>query len=272
MSRIKYLVIKILLIAAVFCSCAAEVSAVSGAANEASDFTYSNAKSDDEIEITGYNGEGGYVAVPDYMAGQPVTSIGDRAFINNHGISIVFIPDTVTDIGLKAFENNIALSEITLPYSLKTVGNKAFSGCVSLSSVVIPNGTERLGDSSFEDCRSLTNLFLPESINEIGANCFAGCDSLTVYCYNGSYAQKYCENKGVVYDDISKASYNPYEYSMGKLSTAPYIQSRSVSWYIYLLGGIVVIICFLVFVFTKISTAQSKEILSDFGKTNGKQK
>ena len=101
-----------------------------------SNFGYRLIDDSDLIEITSYSGNGGYVAVPDYIDGQQVTAIGDRTFMNRHDISIVFIPDTITKIGLKAFEDDSALNEITLPYNLKEIGNKAFFDCVSLTSVV----------------------------------------------------------------------------------------------------------------------------------------
>lgn len=268
MSRIKYLIINLLVITAVFCSCVTRTHAVSSNAgtNTASDFVCRTSEKGDSVEIIGYNGNGGYVAVPEYIGGTPVVSIGDRAFLSNHSISIVFIPDTVTAIGLKAFEDNMALSEITLPYSLKSMGNKAFSGCVSLTSVVIPDGTEHIGDSCFEDCKKLSSVFLPKSVTEIGANCFTGCDGLTVFCYDGSYAQEYCKNKSIVCANIAAASYNPYEHSTESFSSGPYVQSQSVSWYIYFLAGVVVIICVVVFLFTGITTAQGKNILSGVGK------
>lgn len=266
MSRIRYLIIKLLVITAVFCSCVFRTYAVSNSANTATDFTYRTAEDSKNIEITGYNGKGGYVAIPEYIDGAPIISVGDRAFLSNHSVSIVFIPDTVTNIGLKAFEDNIALSEITLPYGLNTIGNKAFAGCVSLTSVVIPDGTKRIGDSCFEDCKKLSSVFLPKSVTEIGANCFAGCDGLTVFCYEDSYAQEYCNSKNVICANITSASYNPYEHFTESISSGPYVQSQSVSWYIYFLAGIVVIICFIVFIFIKIATAQGRHILYDMGK------
>lgn len=272
MSRARLFIISIIICILVTCSCCATVYAES-AGNMGSEFSYRLMSDTDEVEIIEYKGSGGYVAIPDNLGGQVVTSIGDRTFLGMHGITIVFIPDTVKNIGLKAFEDNSSLSEVTLPYGLETIGNKAFASCVSLSSVVIPDGTKRIGESCFEGCRKLNSVFIPESVTEIGNMCFADCDNVTVYCYNGSYAQDYCDIKKVNYKDISKASYNPYEYSASDIrgSSAPYIQSQGVSWIIYLIGGLVIIACAVFVVMTYFTTKRSKNILSDVGKVKNKK-
>ena len=272
MGRTRLFILNIILCILVICSCCATVYAES-AGNVSSDFSYRLMSDTAEVEIIEYKGGGGYVAIPDNLGGQVVTSIGDRTFFGMHEITIVFIPDTVKNIGLKAFEDNTSLSEVTLPYSLETIGNKAFASCVSLSSVVIPDGTRRIGESCFEGCRRLNSVFIPESVTEIGNMCFADCDNVTVYCYKNSYTQNYCDLKKINYKDISEASYNPYEYSASDISgsSAPYIQSQSVSWLIYLIGGLVIIACAVIVVMTYFTTKRSKNILFDVGKIKTKK-
>ena len=263
MSRFKLLISNLIIIMVVCGSCLMNVTASSPESN----FGYKLIDNSDLIEITSYNGNGGYVAVPDYIDGQQVYAIGDRTFMNRHDISIVFIPDTITKIGLKAFEDDSALNEVTLPYNLEEIGNKAFYDCVSLTSVVIPLGTQKIGESCFEGCRKLTSVFLPESVTEIGSKCFNDCENLTVYCYKNSYAESYCDQMNIHYKSIKDASYNPYEYAYTESSrTAPYVQSQSISWIIYFLCAVVIIVCIVLIISIKLNMRRGKSIIAALGR------
>ncbi|MGN0517608.1 MAG: leucine-rich repeat domain-containing protein [Acutalibacteraceae bacterium] len=263
MSRFKLLIINLIMIIVVSGSCLINVNA----ASTDSTFGYRLLDNSDLIEITSYSGNGGYVAVPDYIDGQQVSAIGDRTFMNRHDISIVFIPDTITRIGLKAFEDDSALNEVTLPYNLEEIGNKAFYDCVSLTSVVIPQGTQKIGESCFEGCRKLTSVFMPESVTEIGSKCFKDCENLTVYCYSGSYAESYCDQMNIHHKSIKDASYNPYEYAYNESSrTAPYVQSQGVSWIIYFLCAVVIIVCIVLIISIKLNMRRGKSIIAALGR------
>lgn len=264
MSRFKLLITNLIIIIIVVSgSCLTDVTA----AITDSTFGYRMIDDSDLIEITSYSGNGGYVAVPDYIDGQQVSAIGDRTFMNRHDISIVFIPDTITKIGLKAFEDDSALNEVTLPYNLEEIGNKAFYDCVSLTSVVIPQGTQKIGECCFEGCRKLTSVFMPESVTEIGNNCFKHCENLTVYCYNGSYAEAYCDQMNIHYKSIKDASYNPYEYAYTESSrNAPYVQSQGVSWIVYFLCAVVILVCLVLIISIRLNMRRGKSIIAALGR------
>ena len=90
--------------------------------------------------VTGYEGTGGDVVIPETHNGLPVTSIGANAFYDCRDLTSVTIPDSVTSIGGSAFDNCISLTSVTIPDSVTSIGNSAFQGCASLTSITIPNG------------------------------------------------------------------------------------------------------------------------------------
>ena len=112
--------------------------------------------SDGKVTITKYIGNDREVVVPDEIDGNPVTSIGYRAFYDCDSLTTIDISDSVTSIG-----------------------NGAFMFCSSLTSINIPEGVTSIGGSAFEYCSSLTSIKIPDTVTEIYSYAFSYCDSLT---------------------------------------------------------------------------------------------
>jgi hypothetical protein len=93
-----------------------------------------------EIAITGYYGIDSHVAIPDKIAGYPVTKIGNRAFIGSRLIRSVIIPLGIKSIGNRAFEECINLESISVSDSVTSIGFSAFYGCKSLTETKLPEG------------------------------------------------------------------------------------------------------------------------------------
>ncbi len=66
-----------------------------------------------------------------------VTSIGNKAFINNKKLKNVTISDNITTIGNSAFQGCKALRTVTIGKGVKTIGQKAFYGDSRLTAVTI---------------------------------------------------------------------------------------------------------------------------------------
>lgn len=76
-----------------------------------------------------------YIDITDLVIGEGVTSIGDKAFFGNRG-----------------------LSTVTIPRSVATIGDNAFMYCTELTSVTILGETEHIGENAFTNCSSLATV------------------------------------------------------------------------------------------------------------------
>lgn len=106
------------------------------------------------------------------------TSIGDRAFTNNIGISEVVLPPSVSSIGSTAFAFASNLSSVTLTSSISSIPDYAFSQDTALKKIIIPDSVINIGQSAFEGDSSLTEIQMSKHLSTLGSNAFAGTTSL----------------------------------------------------------------------------------------------
>ncbi len=139
-----------------------------------------------DVTITGYVAAPvGAIVLPATIFDQvsqlydPVTSIGDSAFIGCTELTSVTIPSGVTSIGSSAFSGCSQLVSATIPSTVITIGRLAFSFCTNLPSMSLPNGVATIGSSAFASCRSLATVTIPASVTSIGNSAFGNCTSLT---------------------------------------------------------------------------------------------
>jgi len=117
-----------------------------------------------QIEITGYTGNGGSVIIPEIINGKPVTYIGMNAF-SSKNISNIIIPENVTVISSNAFTNN-KLTNVNLPNSIRYINNDAFA-YNQLSSISIPKNCRLIAPGAFR-YNQLTSIIIPSnSVTEI---------------------------------------------------------------------------------------------------------
>lgn len=116
--------------------------------------------------------------VTNYILGDDVITIGDKAFIDCSNLISITIPNSVTSIGWCALSGCISLTSITIPNSVTSIGSSAFSKCTSLTSVFIPNSVTSIGESAFYQCSSLTSISIPDGIENIENSMFRFCSSL----------------------------------------------------------------------------------------------
>ncbi len=143
---------------------------------KAQDFRYT--VSDGQATITGYNGPGGDVTIPERIEGLPVAQVGGSAFYGRNSIASITIPDSVTSIGSYAFFACTSLASVAIPSSVTSIGYEAFSRCTSLASVSIPYSVTSIEERTFSNCTSLTGATIPNSVTNIGWAAFGGCTSL----------------------------------------------------------------------------------------------
>lgn len=140
----------------VICVLTASILVVSAeeTVNISSDFIFKSENG--RYIITGYNGEGGKV----------------------------IIPDGVHEIGVSAFEDNLDITEIVLPESIERIGSRAFTSCENMKKINFPDGLEYIGESSFGDT-GVEKVWLPDSVEFIGDHAFSSCNCTEVRLPDG---------------------------------------------------------------------------------------
>ncbi len=128
--------------------------------------------------LTGYTGEGGEIAIPEYVDGVPVAGVSSSAFSAvKEKITDVTVPGTMERIS-SAFKGCVNLTNVTLMNGLTAIGADAFNGCAALTEVNIPDSVTTIGAGAFAGCSSLADVTVPAGVTAIGAGAFDGCDAL----------------------------------------------------------------------------------------------
>lgn len=129
------------------------------------------------LRITAYNGfETDRVVIPNEIDGQPVISIGEKAFMNTT-VSEVILPKSLRAILGEAFRGCAKLKHIDLPDSIEYLGSYCFahSGIVEL---VLPNALSEVPDDCCCRCAELKQVSFGNRVNTIGYAAFQGCEKL----------------------------------------------------------------------------------------------
>lgn len=183
-----------------------EIRVMMTASSEA-DFFFRNG------EITGYSGAGGDVVVPATISGQPVTSIGEAAFIGKSSVTSITLPAGLTSIGNRAFAYCTGLASVALPVGLTSLGKQVFYSCTGLAGIHAPaegeffrsidgvlydesgtrliaypagrqgpfsvsNPVASIDDDAFAWCAGLSGISLPAGLTTIGEEAFHNCSGL----------------------------------------------------------------------------------------------
>ncbi len=124
-----------------------------------------------------------------YTIPDGITAIGRRAFIYNHALKAVTVPDSLTTVEEEAFFNCEELSSITLPDGVCSMGEGTFAYCYALTGFQFPEKMQSIPTHTFFKCKSLADLSIREGITEIGEAVFYGCDALSDIHYSGTQQQ-----------------------------------------------------------------------------------
>lgn len=130
------------------------------------------------LRITGYSGfDSDRVIVPKEINGQPVISIGEKAF-KNAPFSELILPKSIQAIRNNAFEGCKNLTHIALPEGLLGLGKECFSKS-GLEEFDCPDSMLYVSEKCFMDCKNLSRVHLGKSIARIDFAAFSGCSSLS---------------------------------------------------------------------------------------------
>ncbi len=103
----------------------------------------------------------------------------------------------VTSIGGKAFAGCAALTTVNLPSSITNIAYGAFRDCPSLTSIEIPDGVTSINTWTFSGDSSLAKVKIPDSVTKIDSTAFEGCpQTMVIDCNEGSYAAKFAAASG----------------------------------------------------------------------------
>lgn len=122
------------------------------------DYKYYISYTDGTACIEGYTGTDANVIIPSMLDGIEVTTIESQAFLNNHNIVNVTVPDSVNRICVLAFENCTNLKNIILPNNLTTIEWKVFLNCRSLKSITVPKNVKHIERYPFKKCLALESI------------------------------------------------------------------------------------------------------------------
>jgi RNA polymerase primary sigma factor len=106
--------------------------------------------------ITNFKGRFSHVRIPEQIEGHKVVGIEEYAFIENHEINSIEMPDSILWIDKYAFQYCKSLKKIHLSNRLVTIGEFAFSKCVNLLEVTIPESVVEIGEYCFDECQNLS--------------------------------------------------------------------------------------------------------------------
>ena len=110
-----------------------------------------------------------------------------------------YVALTLAMIMLFACAADAFAATLTLPKNLKAIEPEAFHGATALDEVVLPEGITAIGSRAFADS-SLKSINLPRSLTSIADDAFENSPNLTAIVKAGSYAQTYCEQKGIAHE------------------------------------------------------------------------
>ena len=173
--------------------------------NKPGDFVYNGTTS---ITIIAYVGTSSTMAIPAYIGGVAVNTIGASAFENVEMITKVVVPDSVTRIGNGAFKGCSSIEDITLPfvgYDMNSEYSASVFGIIfgettyessggikqyedshfsyyyfipkSIKRVTITRQTS-IPSYAFRNCEFIEAITIPENTIKIGAYAFENCSSI----------------------------------------------------------------------------------------------
>ena len=181
---------------------------------------------DGTATITGIEegGLGGNIQIPEEINGLKVTTIGEKAFLNNKIMKSVTFPSSVEKIEASAFYG-CKLKEINFATGLKYIMEYAFYNAIDSYNytLILPDGLEFIGSNAFSEIY-VKSVTVPATVSKIG---FPAFDSREDIIFDDS-AQKWLDIHNANTKNIptletvsflgSKQAYVPYLDSEGNIT------------------------------------------------------
>lgn len=154
------------------------------------DFSYLVAADGAGVTVTGYAGASRSVAIPQTIAGKPVTALAGGAFLDNANLVDVTLPATLKQCVAG-----------TKPDGGAVVG--PFAGCSNLTTVAFEKGATAVPENLLTGCTSLkVTLALPDSVASIPQN-MGQTQWLTIKAHPGTAAAAFAEQNNHEFVDAT---------------------------------------------------------------------
>ncbi len=174
----------------------------------------------------------------EYAIPDGIVCINNSAFACNPYIKKVTIPEGVVAdyMGIRAFAECTALETVVFPESLTKITEFCFAACTSLKNVDFADTLSIIDKAAFYNCTSLEQPSFPDSLTEIGQGAFISTgfdqvtipatvasigysafgfvtddednivqmDEFTIYGYNNSSAQTYCNENSLKFVSLNE--------------------------------------------------------------------
>ena len=134
-----------------------------------------------------------------YIAWTEALPIKRYAFCGCASLEKISFPVGMTMLPEGVLDSCRELKQIDIPDSVIEINEYAFSGCKSIREIAIPEGVVTIKKNSFHGCDSLSKVTIPKSCQDINPFSFPKSDNLTLYVKEGSYAEKYAIENGILY-------------------------------------------------------------------------
>ena len=141
-------------------------------------------------------------SLEEFIWDSDVKLIADYAFYNCKalkdfnfaGVELVY-PNSFTNSGVTlvtlGHDKNDEATDLIM------IETQSFMGCENLDTVAIGGNVTTIKSEAFASCSSLETVIIADSVVNIAGNAFDDCSEFTIYCEEGSYAQKFAEKKGI---------------------------------------------------------------------------
>lgn len=133
----------------------------------------------DNLSITGYQGTGNELIIPDTIDGYNVVDIKDYAFAEHSELTSIILPESIISIGRFVFEGT-SISTIKIPKNVNTCSSESLNGMSNLKEVIFEDGIKRIPDNICAYHSRITKVVIPSSVIEIGDCAFVGCSIETI--------------------------------------------------------------------------------------------
>lgn len=121
------------------------------------------------------------LVIPDEIAGMPVVSVGNAAFIDRTDFTTLYIGKNVRTIDMDAFRRTTGMTSVTFAVDgvLESIGESAFRGCEGLTSFIMPNTVTTVGAYVLQANANLASITLSDHLTALSVNCICNCPLLT---------------------------------------------------------------------------------------------